>query len=179
MVTTEIVRAVPPEARRFTDAVVQSTALSVLLMMDFVPTSRPPSTRELVATELPRILTDRNVMVPAVQRRLGGYAIDLERAMPWSFDPAQGIREYIDRVLAVPGGEDVLNAAADAISTHGHKDFVFGVMKYAKKQPSATDPKIARITNDVAAAMDVPAPDERSVKTSYINAHSEIIPVRR
>jgi len=163
-------RAIPAQGLGLARAIVKSVALSILLAKDFAPRSRPPPIADLVAMELPRVLAC-TARVNTVRARLGGFAVTLDAV--FAPDPAAMLRDYVDKVCV---DDRATRDAIEYLEQHGHQDFVFGVLKYTRKPPTATDDGLRAIARGVEDELRVPRDDEAAarIQMAYVAAHQEL-----
>lgn len=146
--------------------VVSSVTLNCLFAMDFVPRAKPPPPSEMVARELPTVLsavcTSQNLGLD-VEAKLRGFA---------TADPAELLNEVCAAV------RDVEKARRDVVE-RGHDDMVFSVLTYSRKPPTATEDRIRRMTRQVADILQVRIPDEfyERVGETYDHLHGSIVRV--
>lgn len=150
----------------FRKAVAQSVALSILLVSDYVPRSKPPPVSELVERELPRVL--------ATVMRVENLGLDLERHLTVAVcsNPQKLLADVCQALQNVP-------EAIRAIRDHGHHDMVFDALRYTRKQPTATVDSLEAVTKEVANCLGVEW-DEKDVDRlgdQYDSIHYQIIKV--
>lgn len=150
-------------AETFRQAVVKSVTLSCLLTIDFVPGAKRPPVEEMVARELPKVLR-------VAREHLGPLALDIQAHI--ATDPADLLARATEAIIDH-------KAASNLIIEHGHEDFVFSALQYARKPPTATSRRIQRLTHEVAAALGVSVPKDFDdlVGDMYDLAHGMIIKV--
>ena len=165
-----IVPAIPAAGQDLARAIVHSVALSILLAKDFAPRSRPPPIADLVAMELPRVLAC-TARVNTVRARLGGFAVTLDAV--YAPDPVGMVREYIDKVCT---DAQATQDAIQFLEQSGHHDFVFGVLKYTRKPPTATGQSLRAILEGVGDELRVPRDDDAAsrIERAYTAAHHEL-----
>ena len=116
----------------FKTTVATCVAVECLLLMDYLPTSKPPPLEEMVANELPNVLA---AAIPDVRydRR----------------DSAAYLAETADRVVDI-------ERATERISSRAYADVTLSLLRYTKRHPNATPSKIRSVAHDVARILDVP-----------------------
>lgn len=151
---------------QFRRDVVSSVTLNCLFVMDFVPRSKPPPVADMVAHELPTVLSavcKTQNLGPDVEAKLRGYA---------AADPAKLLDEACAAI------KDVDKARREVVE-RGHDDMVFSALTYSRKPPTATNERIRRLTRQVAEILNVRIPDgfDDRVGETYDYLHGTIVRV--
>lgn len=146
--------------------IVQTTALSCLLVIDFVNGKRAPPIKEMVQNELPRVLS--------TLMRVQNFGIDLEHDLkaPWCSDP----KGLLDRVMSLVK-DDTLQECITALQEYGHHDMVFASLMYTRKPPVSMEEDIPIMSEHVADILGVELRDEttQGLLQSYVNIHTQLV----
>lgn len=162
---------IPEETLSLAQEVARSVALSLLLSMDFAPSSTPPPLSEMVANELPRILAGPVRSVPGLRAALGPVALQLD-AQPWDVDAGALLRAYLGKI---EGDAALVRRVTSFIKYNGHRDFVFEVVKRQHKPPTASLRRVRRVTAAVAKDLCVADVSAGDVEIAYDTVHAELM----
>ena len=129
----------------FRRAVADAVTLSILLWKDATPSCTFPALKELVASELSRILWKPELgraipgLVAAIRCAPG--LVDALNADPWDIDPKDVLHRYIEAISVNHDHDAIFRHAETCIRDSGHEDIVLDLIKYHNKPPTHTEPE--------------------------------------